>query len=37
MRKEHTAAPDAAVACVDDGSNAIGTFYPLVTKKTYLA
>ena len=29
-------APDAAVACVGGGSNAIGTFYPLVTKKTKL-
>ena len=36
MRKEYDTAPDAAVACVGGGSNAIGTFYPLVTKKTKL-
>ena len=30
MRKEYGTEPDAAVACVGGGSNAIGTFYPLV-------
>ena len=36
MRKEYDTAPDAAVACVGGGSNAIGTFYPLVGKRTKL-
>ena len=38
MRKEYGTEPDAAVACVGGGSNAIGTFYPLVAQgQTYLA
>ncbi len=36
MRKEYDTEPDAAVACVGGGSNAIGTFYPLVHTRTKL-
>ncbi|HJU14014.1 MAG TPA: tryptophan synthase subunit beta [Candidatus Nitrosotalea sp.] len=34
MKKLGRGAPDNAVACVGGGSNAIGTFYPLVDKDT---
>ena len=33
---EQMGEPDAAVACVGGGSNAIGTFYPLIGKSTEL-
>ncbi|MDI1495833.1 MAG: tryptophan synthase subunit beta [Cenarchaeum symbiont of Oopsacas minuta] len=36
MRKEYDSEPDMAVACVGGGSNAIGTFYPLLGTKTKL-
>ena len=36
MRKEYGTEPDAAVACVGGGSNAIGTFYPLVGTRAKL-
>lgn len=34
MRKISKSAPDSVVACVGGGSNAIGTFYPLVGEDT---
>ena len=36
MRKIDGSAPDAAVACVGGGSNAIGTFYPLAATDAVL-
>lgn len=36
MRNLEGGAPDSVVACVGGGSNAIGTFYPLVDKETVM-
>jgi len=34
MKKINSKTPDSVIACVGGGSNAIGTFYPLVDSNT---